>query len=130
MPLPVANSSSLRPGDQLIAIGNPFGLSGTITTGIVSGEGRLLPNPDTGFSIPNIIQTDAPINPGNSGGPLLNIQGQVIGMNTAILSRTGSYSGVGFAIPSNAIAKEVPVLYKRWNLCSSLAWDFRWQNNS
>jgi len=112
MPLPVANSSSLRPGDQLIAIGNPFGLSGTITTGIVSGEGRLLPNPDTGFSIPNIIQTDAPINPGNSGGPLLNIQGQVIGMNTAILSRTGSYSGVGFAIPSNAIAKEVPVLIK------------------
>ena len=112
MPLPVANSSSLRPGDQLIAIGNPFGLSGTITTGIVSGEGRLLPNPDTGFSIPNIIQTDAPINPGNSGGPLLNIQGQVIGMNTAILSRTGSYSGVGFAIPSNTIAKEVPLLIK------------------
>src|SRR5690242_5260386 len=112
MPLPIANSSSLRPGDQLIAIGNPFGLSGTITTGIVSGEGRLLPNPDTGFSIPNIIQTDAAINPGNSGGPLLNIQGQVIGMNTAILSRTGSYSGVGFAIPSNTIAKEVPVLIK------------------
>ena len=112
IPLPIANSSSLNPGDQLIAIGNPFGLSGTITTGIVSGEGRLLPNPDTGFSIPNIIQTDAAINPGNSGGPLLNSQGQVIGMNTAILSRTGSYSGVGFAIPSNSIAKEVPVLIK------------------
>jgi S1-C subfamily serine protease len=112
MPLPIANSSSLRPGDQLIAIGNPFGLSGTITTGIVSGEGRLLPNPDTGFSISNIIQTDAPINPGNSGGPLLNTQGQVVGMNTAILSRTGSYSGVGFAIPSNTIAKEVPLLIK------------------
>ena len=112
MPLPIANSSSLRPGDQLIAIGNPFGLSGTITTGIVSGEGRLLPNPDTGFSISNIIQTDAPINPGNSGGPLLNMQGQVVGMNTAILSRTGSYSGVGFAIPSNTIAKEVPLLIK------------------
>ena len=111
-PLPIANSSSLNPGDQLIAIGNPFGLSGTITTGIVSGEGRLLPNPDTGFSIPNIVQTDAAINPGNSGGPLLNIQGQVIGMNTAILSRTGSYSGVGFAIPSNTIAKEVPLLIK------------------
>jgi S1-C subfamily serine protease len=112
MPIPITNSSSLRPGDQLIAIGNPFGLSGTITTGIVSGEGRLLPNPDTGFSLPNIIQTDAPINPGNSGGPLLDIQGQVIGMNTAILSRTGSYSGVGFAIPSNTIAKEVPLLIK------------------
>jgi S1-C subfamily serine protease len=112
VPLPIANSSSLNPGDQLIAIGNPFGLSGTITTGIVSGEGRLLPNPDTGFSIPNIVQTDAAINPGNSGGPLLNSQGRVIGMNTAILSRTGSYSGVGFAIPSNTIAKEVPLIIK------------------
>jgi S1-C subfamily serine protease len=112
IPLPIANSSSLNPGDQLIAIGNPFGLSGTITTGIVSGEGRLLPNPDTGFSIPNIVQTDAAINPGNSGGPLLNSQGQVIGMNTAILSRTGSYSGIGFAIPSNTIAKEVPLIIK------------------
>ena len=112
IPLPIGNSSSLNPGDQLIAIGNPFGLSGTITTGIVSGEGRLLPNPDTGFSIPNIVQTDAAINPGNSGGPLLNSQGQVIGMNTAILSRTGSYSGVGFAIPSNTIAKEVLILIK------------------
>jgi S1-C subfamily serine protease len=71
-----------------------------------------LPNPDTGFSIPNMIQTDAAINPGNSGGPLLNTQGQVIGMNTAIFSRTGSYSGVGFAIPSNTIAKEVPLLIK------------------
>jgi S1-C subfamily serine protease len=112
IPLPIANSSRLSPGDQLIAIGNPFGLSGTITTGIVSGEGRLLPNPDTGFSIPNIVQTDAAINPGNSGGPLLNSQGQVVGMNTAILSRTGSYSGIGFAIPSNTIAKEVPLIIK------------------
>src|ERR671932_230017 len=112
VPLPLANSSAVRPGEQVIAIGNPFGLSGTITTGIVSQKGRLLPNPDTGFSIPNMIQTDAAINPGNSGGPLLNAQGQVIGLNTAIFSRTGSYSGVGFAIPSNAIAKEVPVLIK------------------
>src|ERR687885_1330728 len=83
-PLPLANSSAVRPGEQVIAIGNPFGLSGTITTGIVSAEGRLLPNPDTGFSIPNTIQTDAAVNPGNSGGPLLNTQGEVIGMNTAI----------------------------------------------
>src|SRR5919206_1935283 len=112
VPLPLANSSAVRPGEQVIAIGNPFGLSGTITTGIVSQKGRLLPNPDTGFSIPNMIQTDAAINPGNSGGPLLNIQGQVIGMNTAIFSRTGSYSGVGFAIPSNTIAKEVPLIIK------------------
>src|SRR5215212_4931776 len=112
VPLPLANSSAVRPGEQVIAIGNPFGLSGTITTGIVSAKGRLLPNPDTGFSIPNMIQTDAAINPGNSGGPLLNSQGQVIGMNTAIFSRTGVYSGVGFAIPSNTIAKEVLLLIK------------------
>src|ERR687886_814783 len=112
VPLPLANSSAVRPGEQVIAIGNPFGLSGTITTGIVSAEGRLLPNPDTGFSIPDMLQTDAAVNPGNSGGPLLNIRGQVIGMNTAIFSSTGVYSGVGFAIPSNTIAKEVPVIIK------------------
>jgi S1-C subfamily serine protease len=112
VPLPMANSSNVRTAEQVIAIGNPFGLSGTITTGIVSQQGRLIPNPDTGFSIPNAIQTDAAINPGNSGGPLLNIKGEVIGMNTAIFSRTGAYSGVGFAIPSNTIAKEVPSLIK------------------
>jgi S1-C subfamily serine protease len=112
VPLPLANSSAVRPGEQVIAIGNPFGLSGTITTGIVSAKGRLLPNPDTGFSIPNMIQTDTAVNPGNSGGPLLNIQGQVIGLNTAIFSRTGSYSGIGFAIPSDTIAKQVPLLIK------------------
>ncbi|MFL6434671.1 MAG: S1C family serine protease, partial [Nitrososphaeraceae archaeon] len=112
IPLPLANSSAVRPGDQVIAIGNPFGLSGTITTGIVSAKGRLLPDPDTRFSIPDMIQTDAAVNPGNSGGPLLNTKGEVIGMNTAIFSSTGSYSGVGFAIPSNTIAKEVPLLIK------------------
>jgi S1-C subfamily serine protease len=111
-PLPLANSSAVRPGDQVIAIGNPFGLSGTITTGIVSAKGRLLPNPDTGYSIPEMIQTDAAVNPGNSGGPLLNTQGQVIGLNTAIFTSTGVYAGVGFAIPSNTIAKEVPSLIK------------------
>ena len=110
--LPLANSSAVRPGEQVIAIGNPFGLSGTITTGIVSQKGRLLPNPDTGFSISNAIQTDAAINPGNSGGPLLNTKGEAIGMNTAIFSSTGIYSGVGFAVPSNTIAKEVPLLIK------------------
>jgi S1-C subfamily serine protease len=112
VPIPMANSSNVRTAEQVLAIGNPFGLSGTITTGIVSQQGRLLPNPDTGFSIPNTIQTDAAINPGNSGGPLLNIRGEVIGMNTAIFSRTGAYSGVGFAVPSNTIAKEVPYLIK------------------
>jgi len=111
-PLPMANSSDIRTAEQVAAIGNPFGFSGTITSGIVSQLGRLLPNPDTGFAIPNTIQTDAAINPGNSGGPLLNAKGQVIGMNTAIFSRTGGYSGIGFAIPSNTIVREVPFLIK------------------
>ena len=79
-----------------------------MTTGIISQIARLLPNPDTGYSIANTIQTNAAINPGNSGGPLLNMQGQVIGMNTAIISDTGTYSGVGFAIPSDDIAGVVP----------------------
>ena len=112
VPLTIANSSSLQVGQQVIAIGNPFGLSDTMTTGIVSQMGRILPNPDTGFSIPEGIQTDAPINPGNSGGPLLNMQGQVIGINTAINSATGEFSGIGFAVPSNAVSKELPTLIK------------------
>ena len=99
-------------GQQVIAIGNPFGLSDTMTTGIVSQMGRILPNPDTGFSISEGIQTDAPINPGNSGGPLLNMQGQVIGINTAINSATGEFSGIGFAVPSNAVNRELPTLIK------------------
>jgi serine protease Do len=113
-PLSLANSSSLRIGDTVVAIGNPFGLSGSMTVGIVSGLGRLLPSSENGgnfpgggssFSIPNIIQTDAAINPGNSGGPLIDTQGRVIGINTAIFSNTGVYSGVGFAIPSDTISK-------------------------
>ena len=113
-PLPLANSSALRIGETVVAIGNPFGLSGSMTVGIVSGLGRLLPSNENGenfagttssFSIPNIIQTDAAINPGNSGGPLIDTQGRVIGINTAIFSNTGVYSGVGFAIPSNTISK-------------------------
>jgi S1-C subfamily serine protease len=110
VPLIIANSNILQVGQQVIAIGNPFGLSDTMTTGIVSQIGRLLPNPDTRFPIPNGIQTDAAINPGNSGGPLLNMQGQVVGMNTAISSSTGEFSGIGFAIPSNAITHIVPKL--------------------
>jgi S1-C subfamily serine protease len=110
VPVVIANSNLLQVGQQVIAIGNPFGLSDTMTTGIVSQIGRLLPNPDTRFPIPNGIQTDAAINPGNSGGPLLNMQGQVVGMNTAISSSTGEFSGIGFAIPSNAITQIVPKL--------------------
>ncbi len=112
VPLTISNSSSLQVGQQVIAIGNPFGLSDTMTTGIVSQMGRLIPNPDTGFSIPGGIQTDAPINPGNSGGPLLNTQGQVIGINTAINSATGGFSGIGFAVPSNAVIRELATLTK------------------
>lgn len=115
VPLIVGNSSDLQVGERIISIGNPFGLSDTMTTGIISQVGRLLPNPDTGFSIPNGIQTDAAINPGNSGGPLLNLQGQIIGINTAISSSTGEFSGIGFAIPSNAITRIVPALIQRGN---------------
>jgi S1-C subfamily serine protease len=110
VPLSITNSSTLQVGQQVIAIGNPFGLSGSMTTGIISQMARLLPNPDTGYSIANTIQTSAVINPGNSGGPLLNTQGRVIGMNTAIISDTGTYSGVGFAIPSDDISRVVPIL--------------------
>jgi len=110
MPLPIMNSSSVQVGEQLIAIGNPFGLSASMTTGIVSQIGRLLPDSQTSYAIPNTIQTDAAINPGNSGGPLLNMKGDVIGMNTAIFSSTGAYSGVGFAIPSESIIRELPSL--------------------
>jgi S1-C subfamily serine protease len=111
-PVVLGNSSRLQVGEQVINIGNPFGLSGTMTTGIVSQLGRSIPSPVGGYLIPNGIQTDAAINPGNSGGPLLNVQGEVIGMNTAIISNTGAYSGIGFAIPSNTIAREVPTLIK------------------
>jgi serine protease Do len=164
-PLSFGNSSQVEIGEQVIAIGNPFGLSGTLTVGVVSGLGRTIPSLASGevpglpgddqgqqqprlppipppfddlfpdipnfpfqvpplapeqqqqqqessgaFSIPDIIQTDAAINPGNSGGPLMNMKGQVIGMNTAIFSATGVYAGVGFAIPSNTITKIVPSL--------------------
>ena len=110
-PLIIGNSSELEVGEQVIAIGNPFGLAGTMTTGIISQTGRLLPDQLTGFSIPNAIQTDTIINPGNSGGPLLNMKGQVIGMNTAGLFG----SGIGFAIPSNAITRIVPALIEKGN---------------
>jgi len=108
-PLHIGDPSNLKVGMGVSAIGNPFGLSGTMTAGIVSALGRLLPQ-DTGFSIPDVIQTDAAINPGNSGGPLLNSRAEVVGINTAIQSATGEFTGVGFSIPSNTIAKIVPKL--------------------
>jgi S1-C subfamily serine protease len=111
VPLPLADSTKIRVGEQVAAIGNPFGLSGSMSAGIVSGLGRLIPSQEAGsFSIPDVIQTDAPINPGNSGGPLLNMRGEVIGINSAIFSTTGQFAGVGFAIPANTMAKVVPSL--------------------
>jgi S1-C subfamily serine protease len=110
-PLSLASSSSLRPGEAAIAIGSPFGLSGTVTTGIVSALGREIEAPN-GFSIPGAVQTDAAINPGNSGGPLLDAAGRVIGVNSQIASQSGSNSGVGFAVPSDTIKDVVPKLIK------------------
>ena len=109
-PLPLGNSSALIVGDQVIAIGNPYGLAGTMTTGIVSQVGRLVPAPEVPYSVPDVIQTDAAINPGNSGGPLLNMQGQVVGVNFAALSQ-----GLGFAIPMNLIQDIVPRLIEKGN---------------
>jgi len=108
-PLPIGDSSTLKVGEQIAAIGNPFGLSGSMTSGIVSQLGRLLPT-GVGYSIPDVIQTDTAINPGNSGGPLLNMNGEVVGINTAIYSNDGSFSGVGFSIPSNVVLKIIPIL--------------------
>tara|TARA_B100000029_G_scaffold86227_1_gene76526 strand:+ start:637 stop:1875 length:1239 start_codon:yes stop_codon:yes gene_type:complete len=108
-PIKIGDSSKLMVGEKIIAIGNPFGLSGSMTSGIISQIGRLLPQ-ETGYSIPDVIQTDAAINPGNSGGPLINMRGEVVGVNTAIQSTTGEFTGIGFAVPSNTLKKVVPVL--------------------
>jgi len=108
-PLTLGDSSNLKVGEPIAAIGNPFGLSGSMTSGIISQLGRLLPS-GYGYSIPDVIQTDAAINPGNSGGPLLNMRSEIVGINTAIQSTTGEFTGVGFAIPSQTVAKIVPTL--------------------
>ena len=115
-PLRLGNSSAVEVGDQVIAIGNPYGLAGSMTVGIVSQKGRLISTEGSAFSIPSVIQTDALINPGNSGGPLINVNEEVIGMNTAgVLSNSGSFSGIGLAVPSNTISKIVPVLISKGN---------------
>ena len=113
VPLELGDSSTLQVGQRVIAIGNPFGLAGTMTVGIISALGRTLPAEMAeiaGFRNPEIIQTDAAINPGNSGGPLLDTRGQVIGVNTAIRSATGTNSGIGFAVPVNSVKHIVPHL--------------------
>ncbi|MCS6963272.1 S1C family serine protease [Thermoflexus sp.] len=112
-PIALGDSGSVRPGQLAIAIGNPFGLEGTMTLGIVSAVGRVIRPGARPFSIPNMIQTDAPINPGNSGGPLLDSEGRVIGVNTMIFSQSGTSSGVGFAVPVNTVKRVVPELIAR-----------------
>ena len=110
-PLVIGNSSKLKIGDPVVAIGHPFGLESSMTTGIVSQIGRLLSIDEKGFSIPNAIQTDALINPGNSGGPLLNMKGEVIGVNTA-----GIFPGnIGLAVPSDTVLRIIPVLIEGKN---------------
>ena len=106
----LGESATLQVGQRAIAIGNPFGLERTVTTGVVSSLGRTLPRNDSAFQLAELIQTDAAINPGNSGGPLLNSRGQVIGVNTAIASNSGTNSGVGFAIPVDILQRVVPEL--------------------
>ncbi len=108
-PVEFAPSSELLVGEQVIALGNPFGLENTMTAGIVSATGRQMDAPGR-YAIIDVIQTDAAINPGNSGGPLLNSEGKVVGMNTAILSETQQFSGIGFAIPSDTILREAPLI--------------------
>ncbi|MEO8688284.1 MAG: trypsin-like peptidase domain-containing protein [Solirubrobacteraceae bacterium] len=110
-PLQLASSSNLRPGQATIAIGSPFGLSGTVTTGIISALHREIEAPN-GFSIPGAVQTDAAINPGNSGGPLLDAAGRVIGVNSQIASSSGGNTGVGFAVPVDSIRNVIPRLLK------------------
>ena len=107
--LPLGDSSELSVGRKVLAIGNPFGLDTTLTTGIVSALGREIQAPDS-RRIRGVIQTDAAINPGNSGGPLLNSLGQLIGVNTAIYSPSGASAGIGFAIPVNTVKEVVPQL--------------------
>ena len=116
-PVQMADSTQVKVGELAIAIGNPFGLEGTMTVGIVSALGRSLPASETGnqgvsYTIPDIIQTDAPINPGNSGGVLLNDQGQVMGVTAAIASTSNANAGIGFAIPSVLVSKVIPALLK------------------
>jgi len=108
-PIPLGDSSALEVGRKVLAIGNPFGLDTTLTVGVVSALGREITSL-TNRTIRDVIQTDAAINPGNSGGPLLNSLGQLIGVNTQIVSPSGASSGIGFAIPVNTVKRIVPQL--------------------
>lgn len=111
-PVAFGDSTDLKVGQRVFAIGNPFGLERTLTTGIISSLNRTLPNPRSGRSLKQMIQIDAAINPGNSGGPLIDSRGTMIGMNTAIASKTGESAGVGFAIPVNNVRRVVQQLIR------------------
>ena len=115
LPIPLGDSDNVRVGQFVVAIGNPFGEAGSLSLGIVSGLGRTLTSDRIAegggrYSLPQVIQTDAAINPGNSGGPLLNLAGEVVGVNSAIRTSTGTNSGVGFSIPVNAVRRVAPAL--------------------
>ena len=112
-PVILGDSSKVKVGQTAIALGNPFGQDFTMTVGTISAVGRARSDLISSYQIGSIIQTDAPINPGNSGGPLYNISGEVVGMNSQIQSRSGSSSGIGFAVPSNTIKKVVPSLIQK-----------------
>jgi S1-C subfamily serine protease len=107
VPVPLADSTQLLVGQKVLAVGNPFGLERTLTVGVLSSLNRMLRSPETGRMIKSVIQIDAALNRGNSGGPLLDSRGQLIGMNTAILSRSGENAGIGFAVPANTIRRVV-----------------------
>ena len=111
-PLNLGDSTNVKVGNYTIVIGSPFGQEFSMSTGIVSAIKRTVPSQNAMFSIPNVIQTDAAINPGNSGGPLLDIEGNVIGINSQIISRSGGNQGIGFAIPINSVKKIIPTLIK------------------
>jgi S1-C subfamily serine protease len=114
-PVPIGSSADLKVGQSVYAIGNPFGLDHTLTTGIISALNRSIDD-ERGSSIDNLIQTHAAINPGNSGGPLLDSAGRLIGINTMIFSPSGAYAGVGFAVPIDTVNRVVPrlITYKRY----------------
>jgi len=112
VPVALSRSRDLEVGQNVFAIGNPFGLDTTLSAGIVSALGRTITSM-TDRRIADVIQTDAAINPGNSGGPLLDARGQVIGVNTAILSPSGAYAGIGFAVPSDTVARVIPQLIEK-----------------
>jgi S1-C subfamily serine protease len=113
LPVPIGTSRDLKVGQKVFAIGNPFGLDWTLTTGIVSALDRSLASGGGGPPIQNLIQTDAAINPGNSGGPLLDSAGRLIGINTAIYSPSGASIGIGFAVPVDTIMRVVPELIEQ-----------------